>query len=44
MAHFVPGRATITAPGQKAVRVYQMTPNLVDPGNLPEEGFTGPLV
>jgi len=41
---FVPGKATLSLEGGRSVRIYQLTPNLVDPGNLPGDAFTGPLV
>jgi len=42
-AVFVPGKANISI-GGKSVQLYQLAPNLVDPGNLPESGFQGPIV
>ncbi len=42
-AVFKPGAAQLTVGGQ-TVPLYPFLPNLVDPGNLPEAGFTGPLV
>lgn len=41
---FVPGKATLSLEGDQSVRIYQLTPNLVDPGNLAGDTFTGPLV
>lgn len=42
-AVFKPGAAQMTI-GGATVRLYPFVPNLVDPGNLPVGGFTGPLV
>lgn len=42
---FVPGVGSLNVAGASdPVRVYQLMPNFVDPGNLPEEGVTGALV
>lgn len=43
-AAFVPGPAWLEVDGKAKLRIYQMAPNLVEPANLPEEGFTGPLL
>ncbi|MCE9592249.1 MAG: FtsX-like permease family protein [Planctomycetes bacterium] len=40
---FIPGEAWLSVGGKK-VRVHVLAPNLVEPANLPAEGFTGPLV
>lgn len=42
-AAFVPGEAWLEAAGAR-VRVYQLAPNFVEPGNLPDDGFHGRLV
>jgi hypothetical protein len=47
-ATFLPGEASMAldtrSEGAARVRIYQLAPNLVEPANLPEEGFTGPIV
>ena len=43
-AAFLPGEATMTVDDGSRVGLYQLAPNLVEPGNLPEAGFSGPLV
>ncbi len=40
---FLPGAATLQV-GDARVRVEQLAPNLVEPGNLPPQGLTGKLV
>lgn len=42
-AAFLPGEGTLHGPNG-GMRVYQMAPNLVEPGNLPGLAFSGPLV
>lgn len=41
---FIPGEAWLSVGGNKKVRVFTLAPNLVEPANLPAEGFTGPMV
>ena len=41
---FVPGEASLAVDGSPAIRVHQLAPNFVDPGNLPEGGVAGQLV
>lgn len=43
LAIFHPGQATLSGPTGSA-SMDQLAPNLVDPGNLPEEGFEGELL
>lgn len=42
-AAFLPGEGYLSA-NSREIRIYQMAPNLVDPGNFPELEFAGPLV
>jgi hypothetical protein len=42
-AAFIPGKTTLGV-GERSVDLHQLAPNYVDPGNLPERGFSGPLV
>ena len=43
---FIPGQAVLTtqADPRARLRLYQVAPNLSEPGNLPETGFSGRLV
>jgi len=41
-AVFQPGQAQLQGPSGSA-KLYQMAPNLVDPGNLPDLQFNGPI-
>ncbi|MAE62407.1 MAG: hypothetical protein CMJ49_13755 [Planctomycetaceae bacterium] len=43
-AAFVPGAGRLTTQNKVDVPLFQLAPNLVEPGNLPETGFTGPIV
>ncbi|HHN46080.1 MAG TPA: hypothetical protein ENN09_01445, partial [Planctomycetes bacterium] len=42
-AVFLPGETWLEGNGGR-VRLYQLAPNLVEPGNLPEDGFSGRLL
>ncbi|MBN1807537.1 MAG: FtsX-like permease family protein [Planctomycetes bacterium] len=43
-AAFVPGQCTLKAESGRTARLYQMAPNMVEPANLPAEGYSGNLV
>ena len=43
-AAFVPGKADLSLADGRSVRLYQLTPNLVEPANLPDDRFAGPMV
>lgn len=40
---FIPGRHTLSIAGRD-IPVHQLTPNFGNPGNLPADGFRGPVV
>ena len=43
-AAFLPGSAALTTGDGREVKLYQLAPNLVEPANLPADGFSGALV